>query len=95
MTLKPMSKRMSAEDAFFLYFERPHAPLHVGSLGIFEGTIPVEKTREGLAARLHLIPRYRQRPVFPPLIGGYPSWEDDPDFSTRPPRPPSRASRGR
>lgn len=81
MTLKPTSKRMSAEDAFFLYFERPHAPLHVGSLGIFEGTIPIEKTREGLASRLHLIPRYRQRPVFPPLLGGYPSWEDDPTFS--------------
>ena len=80
MTLKPTSKRMSAEDAFFLYFERPHAPLHVGSLGIFEGTIPIEKTREGLASRLHLIPRYRQRPVFPPLLGGYPSWEDDPAF---------------
>jgi WS/DGAT/MGAT family acyltransferase len=81
MTLKPTSKRMSAEDSFFLYFERPHAPLHVGSLGIFEGTIPIEKAREGLASRLHLIPRYRQRPVFPPLFGGYPSWEDDPTFS--------------
>jgi len=81
MTLKPTSKRMSAEDSFFLYFERPHAPLHVGSLGIFEGTIPIETTREGLASRLHLIPRYRQRPVFPPLLGGYPSWEDDPAFS--------------
>src|SRR6266545_7029855 len=81
MTLKPTSKRMSSEDSFFLYFERPHAPLHVGSLGIFEGTIPIDETREGLASRLHLIPRYRQRPVFPPLFGGYPSWEDDPTFS--------------
>ena len=81
MALKPVSKRMSAEDAFFLYFERPHAPLHVASLGIFEGTIPIEKARDGLASRLHLIPRYRQRPVFPPLLAGYPAWEDDPDFS--------------
>jgi WS/DGAT/MGAT family acyltransferase len=81
MALKPVSKRMSAEDAFFLYFERPHAPLHVASLGIFEGTIPIAKARDGLAARLHLIPRYRQRPVFPPLLAGYPSWEDDPDFA--------------
>jgi diacylglycerol O-acyltransferase len=81
MTLKPTSKRMSAEDAFFLYFERPHAPLHVASLGIFEGDIPIDKTRAGLESRLHLIPRYRQRPVFPPLLGGYPCWEDDPTFS--------------
>jgi len=81
MTLKLTSKRMSAEDAFFLYFEKPHAPLHVASLCLFEGDIPIEKAREGLESRLHLIPRYRQRPVFPPLLGGYPAWEDDPAFS--------------
>lgn len=81
MTLKLTPKRMSAEDAFFLYFERPHAPLHVASLCLFEGDIPIKKAREGLESRLHLIPRYRQRPVFPPLLGGYPAWEDDPRFS--------------
>jgi WS/DGAT/MGAT family acyltransferase len=72
---------MSAADAWFLYFEKPNAPLHIGSLGIFEGKIPVEKTKLGLAERLHLIPRYRQRAVFPPLFTGHPRWEDDPQFS--------------
>ncbi len=78
---KQLPKRMNAADAWFLYFERPQTPLHIGSLGIFEGKIPVEKTIEGLAQRLHLIPRYRQRAVFPPLFSGHPTWEDDPNFS--------------
>ena len=78
---KQLARRMSAADAWFLYFEKPHTPLHIGSLGIFEGTIPVEKTIEGLSQRLHLIPRYRQRAVFPPLFAGHPVWQDDPQFA--------------
>jgi len=78
---KPLARRMSAADAWFLYFEKPNAPLHIGSLGIFEGTIPIEKTIEGLSQRLHLIPRYRQRAVFPPLFAGHPVWQDDPQFA--------------
>lgn len=72
---------MSAEDAWFLYFERPEAALHIGSVGIYEGTIPLEDIRASMAARMHLIPRYRQRPVMPPLYAGHPTWEDDPEFS--------------
>src|SRR2546428_5003415 len=75
------SRRMGGADAWFLCFEKPRAPLHIGSLGIFEGTIPLKKTIDGLAERLHLIPRYRQRAVFPPLFAGHPRWEDDPQFS--------------
>src|SRR2546430_2759886 len=29
------SRRMSAEDAFFLYFEKTHAPLHITTVAIF------------------------------------------------------------
>jgi len=76
-----LAKRMSSADAWFLYFEKPQAPLHIGSLGIFDGDIAVEATIEGVAERLHLIPRYRQRAVFPPLFSGHPTWEDDPRFS--------------
>ncbi len=81
MTDARPSKRMNAADAWFLYFEKPQAPLHIGSLGIFEGTVPVQRTIDGLAQRLHLIPRYRQRAVFPPLFSGHPAWADDPNFS--------------
>jgi hypothetical protein len=40
-----LTRRMSAEDAWFLYFERPDAPLHIGSVGIFEGQVPFEDLR--------------------------------------------------
>jgi WS/DGAT/MGAT family acyltransferase len=30
---------------------------------------------------MHLIPRYRQRAIIPPLHAGHPTWEDDPQFS--------------
>jgi WS/DGAT/MGAT family acyltransferase len=32
-------------------------------------------------ARMHLIPRYRQRAIIPPLYAGHPTWDDDPKFS--------------
>jgi WS/DGAT/MGAT family acyltransferase len=76
-----LTRRMSAEDAAFLYFETNTAPLHIGSLGIFEGDISLERLKASMASRMHLIPRYRQRAVIPPLYAGHPTWEDDPDFS--------------
>lgn len=81
MSAPRLSHRMSAEDAWFLYFEKPDAPLHIGSVGIFEGTIPFDKAYESLNARMHLIPRYRQRAIIPPFYAGHPTWEDDPEFS--------------
>jgi WS/DGAT/MGAT family acyltransferase len=72
---------MSAEDAWFLYFEKPDAPLHIGSVGVYDGTIPFEKMYASLDARMHLIPRYRQRAYMPPFWSGHPTWEDDPSFS--------------
>ena len=75
------SRRMSAEDAFFLYFEKTHAPLHITTVAIFDGEVPLDVVRENLAARMHLIPRYRQKAVFPPFFAGHPTWEDDPQFT--------------
>lgn len=81
MSSKQLSRRMSAEDAWFLYFEKPNAPLHIGSVAIFEGDIPYQRICDNLAARIHTIPRYRQRAVIPPLYAGHPTWEDDAEFS--------------
>jgi WS/DGAT/MGAT family acyltransferase len=81
MSASRLNRRMSAEDAWFLYFEKPDAPLHIGSVGIYEGTIPFEKMYASMDARMHLIPRYRQRAVTPPLFAGHPTWEDDAQFS--------------
>ena len=78
-----LSRRLNFEDAGFLYFEKPQAPLHVGSLGIYEGTIPFGTLVQHLESRIHTIPRYRQRVVFVPLNLGHPIWEDDPSFNIR------------
>ena len=81
MSPTQLSRRMSAEDACFLYFEKPDAALHIGSVGIFEGEVPFDRLRASLDARMHTIPRYRQRAVIPPFVAGHPTWEDDPKFS--------------
>jgi WS/DGAT/MGAT family acyltransferase len=72
---------MSAEDASFLYFETPNAPLHIGSVGILEGAVDFARFYESLNSRMHLIPRYRQRAMTPPFFAGHPTWEDDPQFT--------------
>lgn len=79
--MSQLARRMSAEDAWFLYFEKADAPLHIGSVAIYDGTIPYEKMYASLDARMHLIPRYRQRAIIPPFYAGHPTWEDDSRFT--------------
>jgi len=76
-----LQRRMSSQDAAFLYFESERAPLHVGSVAVMEGSLPFDVLLEATASKMHLIPRYRQRLVVPPFYVGHPSWEDDPGFS--------------
>ncbi len=78
-----LSRRLTAQDAAFLYLERPHAPLHIGSLGVFEGCIPFERFLAHMDSRIPLIPRYRQRLAFVPLSLAHPTWEDDPKFDIK------------
>lgn len=77
------TRRLSFQDAAFLYYERDHLPLHIGSVAVFEGEIPFETFAESLDSRLHLIPRYRQRVLFPPMNVAHPTWEEDPDFDIK------------
>jgi WS/DGAT/MGAT family acyltransferase len=70
---------MRGSDAMFLYFERKEMPLHIGAVAILDGPFDAE-CQQALAARLHELPRYRQRVMFSPLNFTHPSWEDDPDF---------------
>lgn len=79
----PLSRRLGPEDAMFLYFETEEAPLNIGSVGVFEGEVSFEAFVESVSSRLHLIPRYRQRVVMPPLNIAHPTWEDDPEFDIR------------
>jgi WS/DGAT/MGAT family acyltransferase len=76
-----LASRMSLHDASFLYFEKPGAPLHVTNIGVSEAPVPLDEVLATMESRLHLIPRYRQRVLFPPFFAGHPVWADDPDFS--------------
>jgi WS/DGAT/MGAT family acyltransferase len=75
--------RLSSVDAGFLHAEDgTDAHMHIGGLAILEGPPPpIEDFIAHIESRLHLVPRYRQRVVHPPLQTGRPLWVDDPDFT--------------
>jgi diacylglycerol O-acyltransferase / wax synthase len=80
----PVLKRsLSGTDAAFLYLERREIPLHIAGICVFEDEIPFGEFVRALDSKLHLLPRYRQIVVDPPLHLGYPTWEDDPNFDIR------------
>ncbi len=78
-----LNRRLSAQDASFLYGERDEAPLHIGSIAVLEGDVSYDKLVQQISAKLHLIPRYTQRAVPAPFNIGHPTWEWDPDFDIR------------
>lgn len=80
MVQSSLSRRFGPQDAAFLYFDTDAAPMNVGAVAIFEGAIPFDEFVASVESRLHLVPRYRQRPVPPPFNIGRPTWEYDPDF---------------
>jgi diacylglycerol O-acyltransferase len=80
--------RLSFLDNSFLLMEGSNSPMHIagtatfaaGSLKKPEGGIDIDTIREYVNARLHLIPRYRQRLAHIPLEG-QPVWIDDDHFN--------------
>ncbi len=75
-----LGRRLTAQDASFLYAESFSGPAHVGMLSFFEGEIPFDRLVGHIEGRLHLLPRYRQRLVPVPLNLAHASLEDDPAF---------------
>ena len=76
-----MVERLTRLDASFLYLEEPDTPMHVGGVLILERpTGGVEALARLVAARLPLVPRYRQRVAEVPGHLADPVWVDDPDF---------------
>lgn len=75
-------------DASFLYMESPHTPMHMGSIGIFEGgplhdargRLRLDEVRAHVQGRLHLVPKLRKVVRLPLLGESSPVWVDDPDF---------------
>ncbi len=74
--------RLSAIDASFLHQEHASSHMHVGAVTIFEGPPPpFPEFLDTIRARLHLVPRYRQKLTFPRFETGRPLWVDDPQFN--------------
>jgi WS/DGAT/MGAT family acyltransferase len=72
---------MSPTDAGFYYAESENAPLHVGSVAVFEGPAPsYGDLVRLLVGKLPQVPRYRQRVREVPMQLGRPMWVDDPHF---------------
>jgi WS/DGAT/MGAT family acyltransferase len=80
-------ERLSAMDASFLGIEDGNCHMHVGGVMIFDavplrrptGGIDIERIRKTIHARLHLVPRFRQRLAYIPLER-IPVWVDDDRF---------------
>jgi diacylglycerol O-acyltransferase len=73
---------LSALDAEFLHLEDDVATVHIGGVAVLAGPAPTyDEFVAMLGAKLHLIPRYRQRVATVPLELGRPVWVDDPHFS--------------
>src|SRR3954453_16493855 len=76
--------RLSPLDATFLHVEDAASHMHVACALVFDGEPPrYEELLDHLAARLHLVPRYRQRLAQVPFGQGRPKWVDDERFDLR------------
>jgi WS/DGAT/MGAT family acyltransferase len=76
--------RLSAVDASFLHQESDSSHMHIGGTLICEGPAPaLTELTAHIRERLHLIPRYRQKPAVPPRGLGRPLWIDDTAFNLR------------
>jgi diacylglycerol O-acyltransferase / wax synthase len=78
---KVAMERMSTLDAGFFFVEHENVPMHMGSLALFEGPAPAYDDLVRLfAAKLPLVPRYRQVVRTTPLNLFRPAWADDEHF---------------
>lgn len=83
MSSHKLNRRLTTLDASFLYFEKKEAPMHIGSVHIFEGEVPFEDFVAMMDAKIHLVPRYQQIIKPDPFNLGHPTWEFDPHFDVR------------
>jgi WS/DGAT/MGAT family acyltransferase len=73
---------LSPLDSAFLRLEDRHTSLHIASVAIFDGPPPTYAEIEALfAAKLPLLPRYRQVVREAPLWLGAPTWVDCANFA--------------
>lgn len=79
-------KQMQGLDAAFVAFEQPNAPIHIGSIAIYDpstapgGFVRFKDILNFIRHRLHLAKTMRQRMVKVPFGIDYPYWIEDPNF---------------
>jgi WS/DGAT/MGAT family acyltransferase len=74
--------KLNTLDAEFLHLEDGIGHMHIAGLSVFEGPPPAPGEFVALLeAKMHEIPRYRQRVRVVPLELGRPVWVDDPHFN--------------
>lgn len=83
MFQQQLSHRLGPEDNSFLVYDTETTPMNIGAISEFEGDISLERFVENIAAKIHLLPRYRQIVVPAPFGIGRPTWEEDPKFEVR------------
>jgi diacylglycerol O-acyltransferase len=75
-------ERMSTLDAEFLHLEDGIGHMHIGAVCVFGDPSPsFAEIAAMITAKLHVIPRYRQRVRSVPFELGRPVWVDDPHFN--------------
>jgi diacylglycerol O-acyltransferase / wax synthase len=78
------TERLSSFDTSFLTNERGGAHMAIGAVLMFAGGAPDRADLfTHIGARLHQVPRLRQRLCTPPLSLGTPYWIKDPEFELR------------
>jgi WS/DGAT/MGAT family acyltransferase len=79
-------QQLSGLDASFLYLETGTAPMHIGSLSIYDqssapgGKVTFKQILNFFEHRLHKARAFRQRIARVPLSLDHPYWIEDPDF---------------
>jgi len=79
-------KQMQGLDAAFVAFEQPNAPIHIGSIAIYDpstapgGFVRFKDILHFIRHRLPLAKTMRQRMVKVPFGIDYPYWIEDPNF---------------
>ena len=73
-------ERLSAQDLSNLWPDDFGWPQDIGVIGVLDGAVPLDVVRRTVEARLHLVPRFRQRLYRPRRGLGWPLWVDAQDF---------------
>ena len=69
--------RLTSFDTSFLANEKNNGHMAIGAIMVCKGSAPsYEDFVTHIRSRLHLLPRFRQRVIFPPLQLGRPFWVD-------------------